>query len=65
MKVIELTDAHAAALKAKVAAEGLTLEAWLSKIASTETPAEHRTRAHAKCPTRNNGGDARRWRQSA
>jgi hypothetical protein len=40
MKVIELIDAQAAALRAKAAAEGLTLKDWLSKIASPERPAE-------------------------
>jgi len=33
MTVIELPDQQAAALKAKAAAEGLTLEAWLKKLA--------------------------------
>jgi len=36
MTVIEIPDEHAAALKAKAAAAGLTLEAWLSKLASIE-----------------------------
>ena len=40
MTVIELPDEQAAALKAKAAAAGLTLEAWLNKLASTEPPAE-------------------------
>ncbi|HUE04014.1 MAG TPA: hypothetical protein VMR62_30970 [Bryobacteraceae bacterium] len=39
MTVIELSDEQAAALKAKADAEGLSLEDWLSKLASTETPA--------------------------
>jgi hypothetical protein len=34
--VIELTDEQAAALKAKAAAEGLTLEAWFKKLAEAE-----------------------------
>jgi plasmid stability protein len=33
MTVIELPDQQAAALKAKAAAQGLTLEAWLKKLA--------------------------------
>lgn len=33
MTVIELSDEKAAALKAKAAAMGLTLEAWLEKLA--------------------------------
>jgi hypothetical protein len=43
MQVIELTvtDEQAAALKAKAAAAGLTLEAWLNQLASAESAAEH------------------------
>jgi hypothetical protein len=37
--VIELSDEQAEALKAKAAAEGLTLEAWLAKLAERERPA--------------------------
>jgi len=33
MTVIQLSDEQAAALRAKAAAEGLTLEAWLQKLA--------------------------------
>lgn len=33
MTVIELPDEQAAALKAKAAAQGLTLKAWLGKLA--------------------------------
>jgi plasmid stability protein len=36
MTVIELPDQQAAALKAKAAAQGLTLEAWLKKLAENE-----------------------------
>jgi plasmid stability protein len=36
MTVIELPDQQAAALKAKAAAQGLTLEAWLKKLADDE-----------------------------
>jgi len=36
MTVIELPDEQAAALKAKAAAVGLTLEAWLNSLASAE-----------------------------
>jgi hypothetical protein len=36
MTRIELPDEQAAALKAKAAAEGLTLEAWLKKLAAAE-----------------------------
>jgi hypothetical protein len=36
MAVIELPDEQAAALKAKAAAEGLDLEAWLSRLAVDE-----------------------------
>ena len=38
MAVIELPDEQAAALKAKAAAAGLTLEAWLQKLAEQERP---------------------------
>jgi plasmid stability protein len=43
MTVIELSDEQAAALKAKAAAAGLTLEAWLQQLAgAAETePVEH------------------------
>ena len=36
MTVIELSDQQAAALKAKAAAQGLTLEAWLKQLADEE-----------------------------
>jgi hypothetical protein len=36
MTVIELPDNQAAALKAKAAAQGLTLKAWLGKLADAE-----------------------------
>ena len=36
MTVIELPDEQAAALKAKAAAAGLTLEAWLNQLAGVE-----------------------------
>ena len=36
MTVIELPDEQAAALKAKAAAAGLTLEAWLNQLACGE-----------------------------
>ena len=44
MTVIELPDEQAAALTAKAAAAGLTLEAWLNKLASAEpsTPSAER-----------------------
>ncbi len=38
MKVIELTDDQAAALEAKAAAQGLTLEDWFKSLV-VETPA--------------------------
>ncbi len=41
MTVIELPDEQAAALKAKAAAAGLTLEAWLTKLAEAEQSGEH------------------------
>jgi hypothetical protein len=36
MTVIEIPDEQAEALKAKAAAEGLSLEAWLNKLAGTD-----------------------------
>jgi len=45
MTVIELPDEQAVALKAKAAAEGLSLEAWLQKLAAQERPAS-RPRRH-------------------
>jgi hypothetical protein len=45
MTVIELSDEQAAALKAKAAAAGLTLEAWLQKLAEQE-PSASRPRQH-------------------
>jgi hypothetical protein len=38
---IEISDESAAALKAKAAESGLTLETWLNKLASAESGAEH------------------------
>jgi hypothetical protein len=45
MTVIELPDEQAAALKAKAAAAGLTLEAWLQKLAEQE-PSTGRPHRH-------------------
>ena len=39
MTVIEIPDDQAAALKARAAAQGLTLEDWLRKLAGAETAA--------------------------
>jgi hypothetical protein len=39
MTVIELPDDLSAQLKAKAAAQGLTLEAWFKKLAAPESPA--------------------------
>src|ERR1017187_2248146 len=48
MTVIELPDDQAAALKARAAAQGLTLEAWFEKLSgspvSTSQPGPHRFR---------------------
>lgn len=38
MKLIELPDDAAAALAARAAADGLTLEAWLKRLAAAEEP---------------------------
>jgi hypothetical protein len=73
MTVIELPDEQAAALKAKAAAEGLSLEAWLDKLAGPEPapPASaancggHHYRQHAQGPARNHGDHARGRRKPA
>jgi hypothetical protein len=39
MIVIQLPDEQAAALTAKAAAQGLTLQDWLGELAAAETPA--------------------------
>jgi hypothetical protein len=39
MTLIELSDDQALALKAKAAAQGLSLEEWLAALAASETPA--------------------------
>ena len=44
MTVIELPDEQAAALKAKAASEGLSLEAWLQKLAEQEHPVSRPSR---------------------
>jgi hypothetical protein len=44
MTVIELPDEQAARLRARAASEGLTLEAWLAKLAGIEGKAEARPR---------------------
>lgn len=41
MAVIKLPDKQTAALKAKAMAEGLSLEAWLQKLAEQKHPARH------------------------
>jgi hypothetical protein len=38
---IELSDRQAAALQAKAATLGLSLEAWFQKMASQESPGRH------------------------
>jgi hypothetical protein len=42
MTVIKLSDEQATALKAKAAAEGLSLKVWLQKIAEQKRPARYR-----------------------
>lgn len=42
MTVIEIPDAQAAALKARAAAQGLTLKAWLGKLAEESLAAAPR-----------------------
>jgi hypothetical protein len=38
MAAIELSDEYATALRARAASEGLSLEAWLEKLADQESP---------------------------
>jgi hypothetical protein len=47
MTVIEIPDDQAAALKAKAAAQGLTLKGWLEKLAGEETAAEPKPKKSA------------------
>jgi len=42
MAIIELSDDQAAALEAKAAAQGLTVQTWLSKLAEPESPTAER-----------------------
>jgi hypothetical protein len=42
MTVIKLSDERATALKAKAAAEGLSLMTWLQKLAEQKRPARYR-----------------------
>ena len=42
MTVISLPDQQTAALKAKASAEGLSLKAWLQKLAEQKRPAHYR-----------------------
>jgi plasmid stability protein len=44
MTVIEIPDEQAEALKARAAAEGLTLEAWLKRLAEEERWVRARSR---------------------
>lgn len=48
MTVIQLPDEQVAALTAKAAALGLTLEAWLGKLASAETSAGESRRGYGR-----------------
>ena len=50
MTAIDLPDEQGAALKAKAEAAGLTLEAWLIRLAGSEveTPAQHPLRTAAE-----------------
>ncbi len=44
MILIQIPDDQAAALQAKAAAQGLTLEAWLRNLAGLEEPQGHKGR---------------------
>ena len=45
MAVIELSDEQAAALAARAAARGLSLEAWLKELAADDAPVRPRQRS--------------------
>ncbi len=60
MTVIELPDDQAAALKAKAAAQGLTLKGWLGKLAGEET----RVGARKDVEREHSGFDAEKARQA-
>jgi hypothetical protein len=45
MTRIELPDRQAAALEAKAAAQGLSLQAWLAQLAQAAVPAANTTRS--------------------
>ena len=47
MTVIEIPDDQAAALRAKAAAQGLTLQDWLGKLAEEDATADKLQRAQA------------------
>jgi hypothetical protein len=47
MTVIEIPDDQAATLKAKAAAQGLTLESWLSQLATPDAAPDKTARAKA------------------
>jgi hypothetical protein len=47
MTVIEISDDQAAILKAKAAAQGLTLKAWLEKLAEDGTEAKAKPKKSA------------------
>jgi hypothetical protein len=61
MTVIQLPDADAAALTAKAAAAGLTLEAWLKQLAGT---ADEKSPPPPSAPHRRHISDAIRERMS-
>jgi len=46
MTMIRLPDEQTAALKAEATAEGLSLKAWLQRLAEQKRPARHRHITH-------------------
>lgn len=44
MTLLQIPDDQAAALQARAAAQGLTLDAWLRRLAGLETPRPHKGR---------------------
>lgn len=57
MLTIQLSDEQATALRAKAAAEGLSLEEWLQKLAEQRPPASGQPRRHIADVIRENMQD--------
>ena len=66
MTLIEIPDDQAAAWKARAEAEGLTLEAWLAKVAGAQSRRRRKQPpTYLRCDSRANGfraGGSLGWR---